>query len=108
MTNQKKFWKNIQKIIPNKKSYDSSDFELYNDDLKEMVKPEDTASFINDFFVNIGPSLAEKCKSDWVYNGATANNQLLDILTNEEEVFCFFNFHKETLQGNPLVFRRST
>ena len=73
-----------------------------------MVKPEDRASFINDFFVNIGPSLAEKCKSDWVYNGATANNQLLDILTNEEEVFFSYNFHKETLQGNPLVFRRST
>ena len=45
-----------------------------------------TASFINDFFVNIGPNLAKNCNTNWNFRGEACVNSIDDIRTNEEEI----------------------
>ena len=63
--NQKKFWKGIQKVIPSANKKSKGHFKLVDIDTGSDIKEENTAQFINDFFVNIGPNLASKCDRPW-------------------------------------------
>ena len=62
--NQKEFWKNIQNILPNKKS-GNPDIHLIHDTLNIEIDDKQTSTYINDFFINIGPKLVTKCKTPW-------------------------------------------
>ena len=48
--NQKKFWRNIQDVLPNKNS-SSANIQLKDKNTNTLIEEKDTASYINDFFV---------------------------------------------------------
>ena len=83
--NQKKFWKNIQSLLPNDK-LGNSDIHLVDDITKLEINNEHSATYINDFFMNIGPKLATKCKTPWSYTGKFIDATLEDITTNIDEI----------------------
>ena len=51
-SDQKKFWKTIRSVIPDEKGSSKQDILLKSD--KGKVPKEEVASYINDFFINIG------------------------------------------------------
>ena len=83
---QKKFWKNIQDVLPSKKKNGNTIIKLVDKNLGNQIKEEDTASYINDFFVNIGPNLAKKCNTDWRFRGTDCRNRLDTITTDVNEI----------------------
>ena len=83
--NPKKFLRNIQGLIPNSKSM-SADIHLINDITQEEIPGYLTALYINDFFINIGPKLAQSCNKTWHYAGTISENSLENIATDIEEV----------------------
>ena len=89
--NPKKFWKNIQNILPNKKKKSTVTFDLYNSKADKQVDNKQTADFINDFFVSIGPNLSKNNKERWNYYGHHTDLILEDIYTSIEEVINLCN-----------------
>ena len=86
MGNSKKFWKNIQEVLPNKNSNSSGSFCLFDTGKNEMIDPGDTANYINEFFTNIGPKLAQQYNKPWNYNGLETDIILGDIQTDIIEI----------------------
>ena len=84
--NSKKFWKNIQDIIPNKKNKCSATFDLHDHVTDTSIDVKDTADFINDFFVNIGHNLARDNTEVWNFSGNHTDIILDDIQTNVDEI----------------------
>ena len=84
--NSKKFWKNIQDVIPSKKNRSMGNFDLYDDTKKQKIMTEETADYINNFFVNIGPKLAERYDMNWDFDGTKSEVILDDIRTNLDEI----------------------
>ena len=83
---QKKFWKNIQDVLPSKKKNGNSIIKLMDKNSGKQIEENDTATYINDFFVNIGPNLAKKCNTDWKFRGKTCKNIIESINTNVDEI----------------------
>ena len=82
---QKKFWKSIQTIIPNsKKSHNL--INLINETNGEVIPGSQTANYINDFFVQIGPKLAASLKKEWTYEGIEAMEITENIEVTREEI----------------------
>ena len=50
------------------------------------INEKDTATFINDIFVNIGPNLAKKCNTPWSYEGTQSLNEINEVETSPEEI----------------------
>ena len=86
INNKKNFWKNLQDILPSKKGGMKSAIKLRDKNTGQFVLENDTASFINHFFVNIGPNLAKKCTSNWNFRGSDCINNIDDISTNTNEI----------------------
>ena len=84
--NSKRFWKNIQNVLPNNKNKTSDTFDLYDLENDVPVEHNGTADFINNFFTNIGPKLAMKNNDVWNFNGNHTDVILNDIETNIEEI----------------------
>ena len=63
----KKVWKYIYSIIQNSKLEENKDEIHLKTDKKEKINNNDTSEYINNFFINIGPKLAEKYKENWKY-----------------------------------------
>ena len=82
---QKKFWKNIQEVIPNKPK-GAKPIILKDQQQGTQVEVNDTADYINKFFINIGPNLAQNCTYIWNYTGTTTDQNLSDINTTPEEI----------------------
>ena len=82
--NQKKFWNHIQNVLPTTGNNKKIISLLDND--KNNVEPEDTADFINNFFINIGPNLAKKCNLEWEYIGPTSDGSISEISTTPDEI----------------------
>ena len=83
--NQKKFWNNIQTLLPNKNS-GNSNIHLIHDVLNTEIEEDKTSTYINDFFINIGPNLATKCNLPWNYTGTYNNNHLENMSTDVDEI----------------------
>ena len=99
---QKKFWRNIQGLIPNKGTK-TSDINLIDQISKSEIPYDETASFINDFFVDIGPSLAQNCDRPWTYVGPQVGNHLENVSTNIEEIIALcknININKSSCINN--------
>ena len=62
--------------------------QLIDHDNVHIIKDENTADFISDFFVN-GPTLAEALDSEWRYEGITADHHLSKIVLNTDEIMKF-------------------
>ena len=86
MGNSKKFWKNIQNVIPNRKGNNKTTFDLHDKNTNTPVLTENTANFINNFFIDIGPKLAQQYDTGWEYNGVQTNKTLPNFETNLDEV----------------------
>ena len=78
--------KNIQEVLPNKKGKTKNVFELYDSLTNQDIPNENTADFINNYFVNIGPKLAKKYDIPWNFNGEKAEVVLDEIVTNLDEI----------------------
>ena len=112
--NQKRFWKNIQDVLPNSKSK-TGNIKLENKALGTPIEEKDTARFINDFFVNIGPNLAKHCNEPWSYKGTHSQSEVSEIETNTEEIIklckdininkasCIDNLSSEILRDARLI-----
>ena len=59
----KKYWNTINSLFKPKQG--TSQFNLINQLNKTKIDMDKTADFINDFFIKIGPKLAEKYKLSW-------------------------------------------
>ena len=86
MGDSKKFWKNIQEVISNKKSNNGNIFNLLDNTTNEMIDSDNTADFINDYFTNIGPNLAKKLGKPWSFVNEKPYEILDELLTNEIEI----------------------
>ena len=84
-SDSKKFWKNIHDIIP-KNSKNNNKIELVHQPTKQEVNSDEVATYINEFFSNIGPNLAKNFSQEWQYEGPVSDTQILNITTNIEEV----------------------
>ena len=82
---QKKFWKDIQEVIPNNNK-GSKFINLKDQENATYVEVNETADFINKFFTNIGPKLAKNCTKPWQYTGEIWEQHLADIETTSEEL----------------------
>ena len=89
ITDSKKFWKQVKEVIPNGGSSQNK-ISLIDDTTGLLIEEKCTADFINDFFTNIGPTLAKDMNTPWDYNGRVADRHLHDIFVNREEIekFC--------------------
>ena len=82
---QKKFWKSIQNIIPNSKKSQMS-INLINENNGDIVPENQTANYINEFFIGIGPKLAASLNKEWNYGGIEAEERIEDIIVTNEEI----------------------
>ena len=81
----KKFWQTIQKILPKSKNKNTK-FNLIDQDNNIPVAENDTATYINNYFANIGPKLAENFSKPWHYTGERTNLRLDDIIIGVDDV----------------------
>ena len=70
MGNSKKFWKNIQEVLPNKKLKSNNTINLFDGEKNEIVDPNHVANYINTFFTGIGPKL------QMFWNGGTSRTRV--------------------------------
>ena len=80
----KRFWRNINSIIPNNKSKPSH-INLNNENNKD-IDSEKVSDYINTFFTTIGPKLAAKNKKKWKYYGLESENIIENIKFNRGEL----------------------
>ena len=86
----KRFWRSIYSILPNKKKNDKSKIHL-NDEKGNNINDCDSADYINNYFTNIGPQLAERFNKEWEYFGDEHDGEITDIKVNKFEVINFIN-----------------
>ena len=80
----KRFWRNINRIIPNNKSKPNH-INLTDGD-KGDVNPEEVSNYINTFFTTIGPSLAAKHNIKWKYHGIESREVIDEIKFSKGEL----------------------
>ena len=80
----KRFWRNINSIIPNSKSKPSH-INLINEN-KEDIDPDKVSDYINTFFTNIGPNLASKYSEKWRYYGLESDVIIEDVKFNKGDL----------------------
>ena len=83
----KRYWRNIYDIIPKNRN-NKGKIHLKNGDGNE-INSDNTASYINDFFTDIGPNLASKFNEKWKYFGIENENSINDIEIIEGYVYDF-------------------
>lgn len=62
--NPRKYWAELNRIMPNGKSKKDKEIIRLNDDLNLPIEEDKISTYINQFFVNIGPTLASKITTD--------------------------------------------
>ena len=80
-----KFWQIIGELVPTNKSKRGK-INLVDKGTDQPIKEEDTATFINKYFTEIGPNLAKNFNTPWSYDGKLTDNVIADIFTTEEEI----------------------
>ena len=72
----KKFWKNNYSIIPKTKMENNKDIIYLKNEKNESIEIRNTASYINNFFINVGPNLAKKHNIIWNYSDTEEANSI--------------------------------
>ena len=75
-----------QKKFPSTRKRNNGDFNLMDQITGMDIDKNNTAQYINDFFVNIGPNLAKKCDQPWRFDGEPCLNNIESIQTNVDEI----------------------
>ena len=73
----KRFWRNINRIIPSKKTK-STHINMVNEN-NEDIDSEKISDYINTFFTTIGPNLASRNNEKWKYYGLESANIIDDL-----------------------------
>ena len=63
------------------------------------INKNNVANFINDYFTNIGPTLARNMNSPWTYDSDVIHDQIHDIVTTPDEIYAIckdFEIHKSS------------
>ena len=81
----KRFWRNIYSLIPKNKS--KTEIINLKDSDKLDIPQKNTASYINDFFTNIGPNLAKDYNEEWKFYGKESDEVMGEVEINEGVVF---------------------
>ena len=68
LNDSKIFWREINKILRNKKS-GMSTINLKDQTTKIEISDKELPNYINDFFADIGPNLAKKIAEDYTFHG---------------------------------------
>ena len=92
-TNQddsKQFWNSIKAVIPDTKN-NRNKFVIVDNITNENVPPDDLPDFVNNFFADIGPNLANNITGRWDYSGIRSDVELHDIVMNEIEILKICN-----------------
>ena len=84
----KKFWRLIKSIVPGKnKGHGKIALSSKEENGVEIeIKGDQIANFINDFFCDIGPKLAEKHVEPWHFYGEENENTCPQMSTDYEQV----------------------
>ena len=85
----KKFWKDVQIILPKKGKSALRKCIIKNDSDEPIYDAITAANFINNYFVNVGPKLPQGFQTQWKFFGTQTPFLLDDFYTNEEEVLKF-------------------
>ena len=91
--NSKKFWQNIKDVLPNGNNKQTSKISLKDQHNNFIQDNQEMANILNEYFTNIGPSLAANMKDPWAYDGNifdctlqdnfyVQNDELHDLLQN--------------------------
>ena len=80
----RKFWATLKEILPSGKS--GSKFINLINGLGETILPENTAEFINSFFANIGPELAQQHQLPWEFRGERCEEDMPDVNFTDEQI----------------------
>ena len=81
----KKLWRELSEILPTKKGRNKNKISLKKSSGMQVPSCE-TADFINDFFVGIGPNLSKVFNSKWAYKGRVVEADIGNFETNVDEV----------------------
>ena len=86
MGSAKKFWEKINYIMPNYNK--SNNFKLIYQTANDIISDEATAVFINKYFTDIGPKLAEKIATrESVHRVHTVPRAFMsEIIVTEDDV----------------------
>ena len=87
----KKFWKNIYSIIPKSKMENKKDIIHLKNDESNNVELSDTSTYINNFFINIGPELANAFVDKWEYFGKEEDAKIENVKINRGIVHLLVN-----------------
>lgn len=73
--NPRKYWAELNRVFPTSKTKkdESNDVIHLVNEQDEIIEPDKTSEYINEFFTNIGPTLANKITTD--------NKSYIDSLT---------------------------
>ena len=87
----KRFWKNIYSILPKSTIEKQKDTIHLKNENGINVDINETSEFINEFFTNIGPNLANKINDSWEYYGNIELDSINDFTINRGLVHLFIN-----------------
>ena len=62
------------------------ELKLIDENTGLEVNDDNTAKFINDFFVNIGPNLAKNCDQPWTFDGEPCAHSMDNITTDLDKI----------------------
>ena len=82
----KKFWKDIQNILPMKNKSNQRNYTLKNDNGELVFDQKIASNLINEFFTGIGPKLAQSFNSQWLFHGTPCAVQIDNMSVTEDEV----------------------
>ena len=108
-SNLRKVWAIIKNVINKNKSKKKSDQFISNN--KKITNPSEIANGFNDYFVNIGPTLAAKITSEGLsYKSFMHNDRHMSFFvdpTNEAEIINKINHLKEGAPGRDEIVARN-
>ena len=84
----KKIWKEINQILPDKATKHQN-ISLIDQDTGLEIDNDQTADYINTFFTNIGPKLAQNLTEPWHYDGSDSDRHIHDIILTPAEILTF-------------------
>ena len=82
---QKKFWNEINKILPGKNKT-KADITLIDQDSHIQIEHTLVSSYINNYFAGIGTKLAKKLNEPWSFDGEVCSVEMEDFITNAGEI----------------------
>ena len=82
--NHKRFWRIINSILPGQ-SNRKKEIRLVDEDTGNQVPTNQTANFINEYFINIGPKLATDMYIPWKFYDPISQNEIDEFVTNLQE-----------------------